>query len=74
MSTLRDLRQSRELTLAQVAGATGIDVGNLSRIERGDQFPEKKTALVLSQFYSISIGTLFDSIPSIEPLASGVDQ
>lgn len=36
---LRDIRHSRGLTLQQVAAAAGVNVGNLSRIERGAEFP-----------------------------------
>jgi transcriptional regulator with XRE-family HTH domain len=36
-SPLRKLRLSRQLTLMDVAKATDIDTGNLSRIENGSQ-------------------------------------
>ncbi len=57
---LRALRVNRELTLAQVQAATGIDVGNLSRIERGAQEPKASQALLLIDFFApdLALGDL----------------
>jgi transcriptional regulator with XRE-family HTH domain len=63
MTSLRDLRKQKQLTLAAVATATGINTGNLSRIERGEQFPNQTTASNLAAFFGISIGTVFDALP-----------
>lgn len=48
---LRALRERRELTLQQVAAETGIDTGNLSRIETGRQRCSIETAEKLVAFY-----------------------
>ena len=49
MSTpLRRAREQRGLTIVQVSAATGIDPGNLSRIERGTQVPSKDVAIKLA--------------------------
>ncbi len=45
---LRMARESRGLTIQQVATSVGIDPGNLSRIERGKQVPSKDLAEKLS--------------------------
>ena len=63
MTLLRDLRKQKRLTLAAVEAATGIDTGSLSRIERGEQFPNQVTATNLAAFFGISIGDVFDGLP-----------
>jgi transcriptional regulator with XRE-family HTH domain len=56
MSKLRDLRKKRGLTLLEAANAIGgIDAGNLSRIERGEQVPHRDTALKIQGFYKNKI-------------------
>ncbi len=62
MATLRELRKARGLTLNEVSQDTGIDLGGLSRIERGEQFPGKKTALNLAAFYDITVAAVFDGL------------
>ncbi|ARL87607.1 helix-turn-helix domain-containing protein [Burkholderia pseudomallei] len=47
---LRRLRKSRGLTVAQVSQAVGIDQGNLSRIERGEQFSRRGAAALVVYF------------------------
>lgn len=52
MSTpLRRAREKRNLTIQKVAEAVGIDSGNLSRIERGNQTPSKKLTEKLVAFF-----------------------
>ncbi|ORM72398.1 transcriptional regulator [Pantoea wallisii] len=48
---LRKMRVEKKLTISEVAIATKLDVGNLSRIERGIQVPSLETAEKLSQFF-----------------------
>ncbi|MGC0970169.1 helix-turn-helix transcriptional regulator [Pantoea agglomerans] len=48
---LRKMRVEKKLTISEVAFATQLDVGNLSRIERGIQVPSLETAEKLSRFY-----------------------
>ena len=62
MTNLRELRKARGLTLDEVSQDTGIDLGGLSRIERGEQFPGRETALSLAAFYDISVGAVFDRL------------
>lgn len=48
---LRKMRVEKGLTIAEVAIATNLDVGNLSRIERGIQVTSLDTAEKLSQYF-----------------------
>lgn len=57
-SPLRTARLKREKTLQEVASAVGIDTGNLSRIERGDQIPNKDLAEALVRYYDNEVSEL----------------
>lgn len=48
---LRKMREANGLTISEVALAVQIDVGNLSRIERGIQVTSIETAEKISQFF-----------------------
>lgn len=48
---LRKLRGDRSLN--EVQRKSGIDKGNLSRIERGDTIPSYRTLETLRRFYSV---------------------
>lgn len=48
---LRKMRVEKGLTITEVAIATQLDVGNLSRIERGVQVTSLETAEKLSKFF-----------------------
>jgi transcriptional regulator with XRE-family HTH domain len=66
--TLRELRKSRDLTLASVADATGIFIGTLSMLERGLALPTPAQIVGLSRFYGVDLeGWRF--IPEHEPAA-----
>lgn len=43
MSKLRTWRKARKLTLAQVSERTGLCVGHLCKLERGQQWPGPET-------------------------------
>lgn len=55
MGILRERRTTRGLTLQQVADHVGTDVGNLSRIERGRQFPGRELAKTIADYYGIPV-------------------
>lgn len=55
MSVLRERRKQRRLTLKAVADAVGTDPGNLSRIERGTQFPGRELARDLATFFDLPV-------------------
>ena len=57
----RRLRVRRGLSLAQVARATGVSVGFLSALERGQMRCSVATLRRLARFYKTSIMSLFDT-------------
>lgn len=56
---IRNARTAQGLTLAQVAEASGLTKGFLSRLERDDSSPSVATLVQLCQVLSLSIGSLF---------------
>lgn len=61
-SKLTVLRKSRGLSLTDVAEVVGTDRTNLSRIERGQQLPNRTIARALYRLYdgAISLGEIYD--------------
>jgi len=59
---LREARQQRKQTLEEVAAATDLDVGNLSRIERGVQLPSREVARKLFEHFGgkVDLGVIYD--------------
>ena len=57
----RRLRTRRRLSLAQVARATGISVGFLSSLERGQMRSSVATLRRIARFYRTNIHSLFDA-------------
>ncbi|SUB63221.1 Helix-turn-helix domain [Plesiomonas shigelloides] len=55
---LRKVRIENNLTITEVASAIKIDVGNLSRIERGKQLTSLSTAEKLVEFFGGSISAM----------------
>ena len=55
---LRKMRVEKKLTIAEVAIATQLDVGYLSRIERGMQVPSLETAEKLAKFFKGKISEM----------------
>lgn len=55
---LRKMRVEQGLTIAEVSRQTAIDVGNLSRIERGIQVTSLETAEKLSKFFGGKISEM----------------
>ena len=58
-SRIRAARQSQRLTIEQVADATGLTKGFLSRVERDLTSPSVASLVTLCQVLSVSIGELF---------------
>lgn len=56
---LRNARTAQGLTLAQLAEASGLTKGFLSRLERDETSPSVATLLQLCQVLSLPIGSLF---------------
>jgi transcriptional regulator with XRE-family HTH domain len=60
--TLREARLAKKETLASVAEAVETDVGNLSRIERGEQIPQRELARRLFEHFEgiVPLGIIYD--------------
>jgi transcriptional regulator with XRE-family HTH domain len=58
-SRIRAARQSQRMTIEQVADATGLTKGFLSRVERDLTSPSVASLVTLCQVLSLSIGDLF---------------
>jgi len=56
----RRLRQRRNLSLVQVAGATGVSVGFLSALERGQMRASVATLTRIARFYRTNLLSFFD--------------
>lgn len=57
----RRLRVKRGLSLAQVARATGVSVGFLSALERGQMRSSVSTLSRIARFYKTNLASLFDT-------------
>ena len=64
---LRQLRERRRLSLAQVAHAVGISVGFLSALERSQMSGSVGTLRKLARFYKTNILEFFDASGSSSP-------
>jgi transcriptional regulator with XRE-family HTH domain len=58
---LRTTRMAQGLTIAQLAKATGLSKGFISRLERDETSPSVATLLALCQVLSLPIGSLFET-------------
>lgn len=65
---LRNARKAQGLTLAQVAAASELTKGFLSRIERDEASPSVATLLALCRVLSLPVGALFAE-PEIQQIA-----
>lgn len=59
---LRTLRRQAELTIAEVAGAAGISIGMLSKIETGQISPSLATLQALAGALHVPIAALFAAV------------
>lgn len=64
---LRALRIARANTLAEVAGATGISVSTLSRLEAGRRRPTLELLLPLARRYQVPLDELVGAPPTGDP-------
>lgn len=58
LTPLRKLREQQNVTINQLSQAVGIDVGNLSRIERGLQKASLERAQRIADFFSQEISVM----------------
>lgn len=59
---LRASRQAQSLTIEQVATATGLSRGFVSRVERDETSPSVTTLVALCQVLSLPVGSLFEEV------------
>lgn len=64
---LRELRQQRETTLAELAAETGISVSTLSRLESGQRRPTLELLLPLARAYGVQLDELVDAPTTGDP-------
>ncbi|WP_445398897.1 helix-turn-helix domain-containing protein [Streptomyces sp. LE64] len=57
---LRASRKAQGLTIEQIAAATGLTRGFLSRVERDETSPSVTTLVTLCQVLSLPVGSLFE--------------
>ena len=55
---LRELRQERDLTLAELSEGTGISVSTLSRLESGQRKPTLELLLPLARVHQVQLDEL----------------
>lgn len=65
---LRSTRLAQSLTIADVATATGLSTGFISRVERDENSPSVATLVTLCQVLSLPVGSLFEA-PENEVIA-----
>jgi transcriptional regulator with XRE-family HTH domain len=64
---LRAIRRQREVTLADLAAATGISVSTLSRLESGQRRPTLELLLPLARAHGVPIDELVGAPPTGDP-------
>jgi transcriptional regulator with XRE-family HTH domain len=62
---LRASRQAQGLTIEQVAAATNVTKGFLSRVERDETSPSVATLVTLCQVLSLPVGSLFEDADTV---------
>ena len=64
---LRAIRRDRQVTLSELAAATGISTSTLSRLENGRLRPTLEQLLPLARFYGVALDELVDAPPTGDP-------
>jgi transcriptional regulator with XRE-family HTH domain len=64
---LRSIRQEQEATLSDIAGATGISISTLSRLESGRRRPNLELLLPLAKVYGVPLDDLVSPPPTDDP-------
>jgi transcriptional regulator with XRE-family HTH domain len=64
---LKRLRLRRDVTLADLAGQTGISTSTLSRLESGLRRPTLEQLLPLARVYGVTLDELVDAPPTGDP-------
>lgn len=64
---LKELRQRRDITLADLAEETGISISTLSRLEAGLRRPTLEQLLPLARAHGVTLDELVDAPPTGDP-------
>ena len=64
---LKQLRQRRDITLADLAEETGISISTLSRLEAGLRRPTLEQLLPLARAHGVTLDELVDAPPTGDP-------
>ena len=64
---LRALRRQRDVTLTELAAATGVSVSTLSRLESGTRKPTLELLLPLARFHGVTLDDLVGAPPTGDP-------
>ena len=68
---LRELRQERDLTLAELSEGTGISVSTLSRLESGQRKPTLELLLPLARVHQVQLDELVGDGSGRGPAGAG---
>lgn len=68
---IRGLRKARNLTLSQLAAASGLSVGYLSMVEREQAMPSIKSLLSIAHALGVTIGWFFEG-DTVRPQERGL--
>lgn len=68
---LRTLRRDRSMTLADLAGETGISASTLSRLESGGRRPNLELLLPIARAFDVGLDELVGSPPVGDPRSAG---
>ena len=68
-ATIRELRESRDWSLADFASATGVSIMGLSYLERGARKPHKSTVQKVENGLGLPPGTYSRLVVAAEPAA-----
>jgi transcriptional regulator with XRE-family HTH domain len=60
---LRELRESRQITQAELARALDVDRSYVSRLEQGERLPAFKMILQLARFFRVGFDDLIVGAP-----------
>jgi transcriptional regulator with XRE-family HTH domain len=66
-SALRELRQSRNWSLQELASRSGLSKTFLSRLETGDRQASIAAALTLARLFNVSLASLFETQVAKDP-------
>jgi transcriptional regulator with XRE-family HTH domain len=65
-SSLREVREARNLTVGELSKKTGIAVANIKRIEEGTQSPTVKTIARLAEALDYDYDSLFSMFDTMK--------